>query len=176
MKAIIGLGNLGKEYEHTRHNVGFMALDKIAATYGFGHFHPEDKFEAEISQGTIKDEKIILVKPQTFMNASGRSVQKVLNFYKLNVGDIIVIQDDLDIMLGDYRASFARNSAGHKGVQSIIDSLSSKDFKRIRVGIKIENRKIPTENYVLGNFTKEETETVEKIIDILSGAIEKELV
>lgn len=176
MKAIIGLGNIGKEYERTRHNVGFMALDKIAATYSFGPFHLEDKFEAEISQGTIKDEKIILVKPQTFMNASGRSVQKVLNFYKLTMQDIIVIQDDLDIMLGNHRVSFSRNSAGHKGVQSIIDSLSSKDFKRIRVGIKIEDRPIPTENYVLGNFTKEETETIEKIIDILPGAIEKELV
>jgi len=81
MKIIVGLGNIGKEYEKTRHNVGFMAVDKIADFYSFEKFHPEEKFEAEISAGKIKNEKIIIIKPQTFMNLSGRSVQKVLNFY-----------------------------------------------------------------------------------------------
>ena len=176
MKVIVGLGNIGKEYERTRHNVGFMVLDKIAETYDFESFRPEEKFETETSQGKIGGEKIILVKPQTFMNASGRAVQKILNFYKLGTENLIVIHDDLDIALGDYRVAFARNSAGHKGVQSIIDSLSSKDFKRIRIGIKLADRKIPTEKYVLGNFTKEESATIEKIIDVLPGTIEKELI
>ncbi|MDD3006506.1 MAG: aminoacyl-tRNA hydrolase [Candidatus Pacebacteria bacterium] len=175
MKVIVGLGNIGKEYECTRHNVGFMTLDGIAATYNFDSFHREEKFEAELSQGEIGGEKVILVKPQTFMNASGRAVQKILNFYKVDIEDLIVIHDDLDIKLGDFRVAKSRNSAGHKGVQSIIDSLSSKDFNRIRVGIQIENRKIPTENYVLGNFTKEEIAVIKNIIDTLPKAIEKEL-
>lgn len=175
MKVIVGLGNIGKEYERTRHNVGFMMLDKIVDAYDFSSFRLEEKFKAEISQGEICGEKAILVKPQTFMNASGRAVQKVLSFYKVDIENLIVIHDDLDIKLGTFRVAKSRNSAGHKGVQSIIDSLGSKDFKRLRVGIEIEDRKIPTENYVLGNFTVVEIIAIKNIIDILPETIEKEL-
>ncbi|MFA7169386.1 MAG: aminoacyl-tRNA hydrolase [Candidatus Paceibacterota bacterium] len=176
MKAIVGLGNPGEEYEKTRHNVGFMTLDKLADFYKFESFRLEEKFEAEISQGKIDDEKMFLIKPQTFMNASGRAVQKILNFYKIETKDLVVIHDDLDISLGEVKLGFGRSSAGHKGVQSIIDFMNSKDFNRIRVGIKIEDRKIPTEKYVLGNFTKEENDTISNIINILPQTIEKELI
>lgn len=176
MKAIVGLGNIGSEYENTRHNVGFMALDRIARTHGFEPFTLQAKFEAEISSGLLAGEKVILIKPQTFMNNSGRAVQKVLGFYKLSPADLLVIHDDLDIPLGEYKIAFGRSSAGHKGVQSIIDFLSSKDFHRIRVGIKIENQNIPTEKFVLGNFNPNESATISSILDILPEAIEKELI
>ena len=176
MKAIVGLGNIGKEYEHTRHNVGFMALQKTASRYDFESFHLEEKFESEISAGMIDGEKVVLIKPQTYMNASGRATSKVLNFYKIEIQDLIVIHDDLDIPLGELRVSIGSRSAGHKGVQSIIDCLNSQNFKRMRIGIKIEDRKIPTEKFVLGVFSKEENEKINSIIDTIPEAIEKELI
>lgn len=176
MKVIIGLGNPGKEYEKNRHNAGFIALDKIAEAFSFENFAPEEKFEAEISKGEIKGEKVILAKPQTFMNSSGRAAQKILSFYKLGLDSLIVIHDDLDIALGEMRLSLGSRSAGHRGVQSIIDSLGSQDYRRIRIGIKIENRKVPTEKFVLGNFTKEEMAKIGCVINSVPEIIEKELI
>ena len=176
MKAIVGLGNIGKEYKKTRHNVGFMTVDEIVTSYEFENFKLEEKFEAEISKGEIKGEKIIFIKPQTFMNSSGRAVQKIMNFYKIEIENLLVIHYDLDIALGEIRTGFGKSSAGHKGVQSIIDFLNSKNFSRIRVGIKIEDRKIPTEKFVLGNFGKDELDIINKIIKILPEKIEKELI
>ncbi len=176
MKIIVGLGNIGKDYEHTRHNAGFMALERIADALSFDAFHLEDKFEAEIAQGKIGGEKTLLVKPQTFMNASGRAVAKVLGFYKQGPHDLLVLHDDLDIPLGECRASLGSRSAGHKGVQSIIDCVGTQDFRRLRIGIKIPDRKIPTERYVLANFTKEEMEMIEKVIASFPEAIKKELI
>ncbi len=176
MKIIIGLGNIGKDYAHTRHNAGFMALDRIAGAFGFGAFRLENKFEAEIAEGEIGGEKTILIKPQTFMNASGRAAAKILGFYKIDAKELIVLHDDLDIPLGEYRASFGSRSAGHKGVQSIIDSVGTQDFRRFRIGIKIPDRKVPTESYVLANFTKEEMEMIDKVIAAFPEAIEKELI
>lgn len=176
MKIIVGLGNIGKDYAHTRHNTGFMALDVLARGFGFADFSLEDKFEAEIAEGMIGGEKVLLVKPQTFMNASGRAVSKVLGFYKLGTQDLLVLHDDLDIPLGQYRISFGSRSAGHKGVQSIIDSAGTQDFKRLRIGIQIPERKTPTEKFVLANFTKEETEMIKKVIAVFPEIIEKELI
>jgi len=176
MKIIVALGNPGKDYEKTRHNAGFMAADRIASHYAFGAFKMEDKFEAELSMGVIAGEKIILVKPQTFMNASGRATQKVCGFFKVEAEDLIVIHDDLDIPVGEYRLSFGSRSAGHKGVQSIIDCMSTNEFHRVRIGIKVEGRVIPTEKFVLANFDKAETEKIEAVIDALPSAIEKELI
>jgi PTH1 family peptidyl-tRNA hydrolase len=176
MKIIVGLGNPGPEYQETRHSVGFMALDRIASEYQFDKFHLEKKFEAEISEGNIKQEKCLLVKPQTFMNRSGESVQKILNFYKQDIKNLIVIHDDLDISLGELKIAFDRNSAGHKGVQSIIDSLGSKEFKRIRIGIKVEDQKVPTEKFVLERFGKAEEEKINTILNNIGSTIEKELV
>jgi PTH1 family peptidyl-tRNA hydrolase len=176
MKLIIGLGNPGKDYEKTRHNIGFMALDEIARAFRFEDFKMNEKFESEIATGNIGDIKIILVKPQTFMNSSGRAVQKIINFYKIDLKDLIVIHDDLDINAGDFRLAFDSRSAGHKGVQSIIDLIGSKEFNRIRIGIKIENQKVPTEKFVLSNFSKNEKAKTESVISELPRIIEKELV
>ena len=110
------------------------------------------------------------------MNASGRAIRKILDYYKISNENLIVIHDDLDIPLGEMRAAFGRNSAGHKGVQSIIDCLGSKEFNRIRIGIKIPDRNIPTEKFVLGNFSQEEFVLFNDIIETVSEKTRKELI
>jgi len=167
MKLIIGLGNPGEEYQKTRHNAGFLAVDKIVSRCSdIPTFNFRSKFKAEISQGIINNEKVILVKPMTFMNNSGQAVQAVLDYYKINPKNIIIIHDDLDIPLGEFKISKNKNSGGHKGVQSIIDCLGTKDFMRIRIGIDTErNKKIPTEKFVLEKFNEEEMRKIEGVIE-----------
>ncbi|MDP3057039.1 MAG: aminoacyl-tRNA hydrolase [bacterium] len=174
MKLIIGLGNPGEKYKKTRHNAGFMALDKIAANFPLDSARGKQlKFNAEISEGMIDGEKIILAKPQTFMNESGKAVKAIADYYKINVADIIVIHDDLDIQLGKYKIARGRTSAGHKGVQSIIDALETKDFTRIRIGIGIEDKpldklgakQILTKEFVLENFTAEEQKIINAVVE-----------
>ena len=171
MKLIIGLGNPGIEYQKTRHNAGFLTLDKIVSNFQFPISNFQSKFNAEISQDIIDDEKVMLIKPQTFMNNSGQAVKTILDYYKINPEDIIVIHDDLDIPLGEFKISKNKNSGGHKGVQSIIDCLGTKDFTRIRIGIGAESGvqvltcKIPTEKFVLEKFGGEEMGKIEKVIE-----------
>ncbi|MEA2097998.1 MAG: aminoacyl-tRNA hydrolase [Patescibacteria group bacterium] len=171
MKLVIGLGNPGEEYKKTRHNAGFLAVDELVLSSKYPSnlagkqiLSTQSKFNAEISQGTMNNEKVILVKPLTFMNNSGQAVRAVLDYYKINTEDIIVIHDDLGILLGKYKISKNKNFGGHKGVQSIIDYLGTKDFTRIRIGIMIENKKTPTEKFVLERFNEEEMEIVDKVI------------
>jgi len=164
MKLIIGLGNPGEEYKKTRHNAGFLVLDKLVLSSKYQVLSTQSKFNAEISNGTIDDEKIILAKPQTFMNNSGQAVKAIVDYYKIKPEDIIVIHDDLDIPLGEYKISKNKNSGGHKGVQSIIDYLGTKDFVRIRIGIMIENKKTPTEKFVLERFSEDEMGVVKRVI------------
>jgi peptidyl-tRNA hydrolase, PTH1 family len=174
MKIIIGLGNPGKKYQSTRHNAGFMVLDNIAKLIG-QEFITNKKFNAEF----IKQDGLILFKPLAYMNESGQSVQNLLSFYGLLKGKknsqpeaalsetITVIHDDLDIDLGKFKISVNSRSAGHNGVQSIIEKLGTKNFKRIRIGIKKDddrNKKIPTEAYVLQKFDKEELIIIKKVI------------
>ena len=167
MKLIIGLGNPGKQYANTRHNAGFIILDEILKSLGFPEFSPNKKFEAEISETTIEGEKIILAKPQTFMNRSGQSLQSIMQFYKIAVEDIIVLHDDLDIILGEFKISVDSSSAGHNGVQSIFDTLGTQKIKRIRIGIEGAEKKlariIPGDVFVLQNFSQEELEAVKKL-------------
>ena len=165
MKLIIGLGNPGEKYEKTRHNAGFLTVDKLVSSSKYPGLSTQSKFNAEISQGTIDDEKIILAKPQTFMNNSGQAVKAIVDYYKIDLENIIVIHDDLDIPIGEYKISKNKNSGGHKGVQSIIDYLGTKDFTRIRIGIMTENKKTPTEKFVLERFSREEMEIVERVIE-----------
>ncbi len=155
MKMIVGLGNPGGEYEKTRHNVGFMVVEEIS------NFKLVPKLEAEI----CKLDGILLVKPATFMNDSGRAVQKVMQFYKCGLEDLVVIHDDLDIQLGDYKIQKEKGPKIHNGVNNIEQVLGSKDFTRIRVGI--DNREVRDESgkdYVLGRFSKEEEVVIDRII------------
>ncbi len=181
MQIIIGLGNPGKQYENTRHNVGFMAVDALALELGL-KWENNKKFKAEIA----KNENVILAKPQTFMNNSGQAVAAVLSYYKLlpkklgllktalpaqagnaDFSEILtVIHDDLDIELGNYKISVDSRSAGHQGVQSIIDQLKTKNFKRIRLGIRTPAlEKIPADKFVLQRFSGREKEKIETQIN-----------
>jgi peptidyl-tRNA hydrolase, PTH1 family len=174
MKIIFGLGNPGGKFAKTRHNAGFLALDKIREKFDFPQFQFEKKFNAEVSQKTIGDEKIILVKPWTFMNLSGESVRAVLDFWKASEEDILVIHDDIDIELGKVKSAVDSSSAGHNGVQNIFDILGTQKISRKRIGIsKTPEEKeachIETHNYVLGKFSEEELEKLkeaeEKILE-----------
>lgn len=172
MKLVVGLGNPGKKYENNRHNAGFVIIEKLKEYFEFPDFEFFKKFEAEISEGNINGEKIILVKPQTFMNNSGESVQKITGFYKLSPENIIVIHDDLDIDFGIAKISNDSGAAGHNGVQDIIDKLGTKNFKRIRIGIegeeKRKSRKIPGDVFVLQDFSEEELKAIEKLAKKIS--------
>lgn len=172
MKLIIGLGNPGDKYIGTRHNVGFEIVEKIRSDWNFSQWEFNKKFNAEISKGN----EALLVKPQTFMNLSGTAVKGILDFYKLTPDDIIVIHDDLDIPVGNYKISKNVSSAGHNGIDSIIENIGTQDFTRIRIGVEMEagrqTRKIPGEDYVLQKFSEDESE---KIYPALLQIIETEL-
>jgi len=173
MKLIIGLGNPGEQYKNTRHNIGFEFADKLRKVWDFPSFELNQKFNAKIS----KKNESILAKPQTFMNLSGEAVQKMLAFYKLKPDDTIVLHDDLDIDLGSYRIATDSSSAGHNGVQDIIDKLGTQKFKRIRIGIglKKDGQSCISDphNYVLQKFTKEEREKIDGLFEDIKKEIEK---
>lgn len=173
MELIVGLGNPGKEYEKTRHNTGFMFLDRIKDVYKFPDFKFDKKFDSEISRDKMeftKNKDIMMVKPQTMMNNSGQSVKAIMDFYKLTPENLIVIQDDIDIEIGKYKISADSGSAGHNGIQDIIDKLGTQNFKRIRIGIGNADlrSKIDPTDFVLGKFSEEE---LKSFIDEVSGQI-----
>jgi PTH1 family peptidyl-tRNA hydrolase len=181
MKIIIGLGNPGEKYKNTRHNVGFLTLEKLALRKEISavgeklKFINESRFNAQVGSTQHKGEKIILVKPQTFMNSSGEAVIKLMQYFKADISDLIVIYDDVDIPLGQIRVRLNGSSAGHNGLQSIIDTLSTDQFVRIRIGIsdlsknlnKIPEKEnqIETKDYVLSQFSNREIQMVGKVID-----------
>jgi len=173
MKLIVGLGNPGKEFNNTRHNIGFAALDYLREEFALPKFKLDKKLKAEIS----KDKNIILAKPQTFMNNSGEAVAAIKKYYKIKLDDIIIIRDDVDIQIGKIKAKKDSSGAGHKGISSIIKHLKSKNFWQIKIGVANEmiRKKIPTEKFVLEKFTTEDLKaakdlpqkTLEEINNIL---------
>ncbi len=174
MILIIGLGNPGIKYKDTRHNIGFMIVDNLQSTSdNFLNWKEEKKTLAEISNGKIGKEKIILAKPQTFMNNSGRAIKKLIYNLQPTINNLWVVHDDIDLPLGEIKIIKNRGAGGHKGVQSIINELKSKNFIRIRIGIrpKLEKPK-NIEKFVLQKFNKEEEEIVEEIIKKTRQAIE----
>jgi PTH1 family peptidyl-tRNA hydrolase len=177
MKIIVGLGNPGKKFEKTRHNLGFMVLDRFASKNKFPKFKMKKEFLATVSEKKIGKEKIILAKPQTFMNNSGLAVKRI--FEKLRTSNIEpltsnlwVIHDDLDIPFGKIKISFGRGSGGHKGVQSIIDEIGRKDFVRFRIGIGKREVGIRKKEFVLEKFSKKEEKILKKVIELICRAIE----
>lgn len=174
MKLIIGLGNPGKKYENTRHNVGFFAIENFKLQVeNFSNWKLNKKFNAEISEGKIEGEKIILLLPQTFMNDSGRAVAAAAGFYKIKPADILVIHDDIDLPLGKIRIKKDGSSGGHRGVESIITSLGSENFIRLKIGVASETRpqNFDAANFVLKNFGKGENKTVSKTIKKATEAV-----
>mgnify|MGYP000613302297 CR=1 FL=1 len=174
MKLIIGLGNPGIKYKNTWHNIGFITIDKIAHFLAAPKFKQVSKFLAEISSVSYKNEnqdKIILAKPLTFMNNSGKSVAAITNFYKIESDNIIVIHDDIDLPLGKIRISFNSSAGGHNGIKSIIESLGTKKFCRIKIGIATERKKIiGAADYVLSRFTKNELKIIETQTNLATEA------
>lgn len=176
MKLIVGLGNPGKQYEHTRHNVGFLIVDDLAAHNGFALTNSK-KLYAITGKGEIENKRLVLAKPTTFMNDSGAAVQALLAFYKLTPADLIVIHDDKDIPLGETRVQQNRGAAGHNGVLSIIEHTGTKDFMRIRVGVSPAGQTIhDTADFVLGKLTKAEQTTLKTVFEHVHTEIKKLLV
>ena len=169
MKLIVGLGNPGREYNNTRHNVGFMCVDELAKHYNVTF--DLKKFNGLYTQFSYNDEKIILLKPQKYMNLSGEVVRDFVNFFKINIDDILIICDDLDTEVGKYRLRYKGSSGGHNGLKNIELHLSTKDYKRLKIGIS-NNKEIDTKDYVLGKFNKEEIELINPIISKIPGIIE----
>lgn len=162
MFLIVGLGNPGKQYELTRHNVGFQVLDLLASDAW------ENKYDSEF----IKTDEVILAKPQLFMNNSGKAVAQILKYYP--AATLIVIHDELDFPLGSLKVMKNINSAGHNGVQSIIDELGTKDFIRLRIGIANPETKkdLPGDAYVLQKFTEEEEQIIKEVLGLVKSAVE----
>lgn len=169
MKLIVGLGNPGKEYENTRHNIGYKVLDYLAQKNNL--VFSSKKFNAEYCDLDINGEKTILIKPLLYMNLSGQVVKKYVDFYKIDINNIIVIQDDLDMPVGKIKFCFNRNSGGHNGIKNIIENIGTKEFLRLKIGILNDN-KGDTIDYVLGNFTKEENLKLKESFIILSDLLE----
>lgn len=172
MFLIIGLGNPGKKYKKTRHNLGFRIIDNLQLTINnFSNWRKEKKLLAEISEGIIANKKVIVAKPQTFMNLSGKSVKLLTNFYKITSPGLVVIHDDIDLPLGKIRISKGRGAAGHKGVESIINELGTKNFVRFRIGInrfaqnqKLKIKKQKLDEFVLKKFSRDEEKIVKEVI------------
>ena len=169
MFVIVGLGNPGKKYENTRHNAGFLAIDALASKYGISI--TEKKHKALCGSGYMEGVKVVLVKPQTYMNLSGESVREVLDFYKLDPEeDMIVMYDDISLAPGNIRIRKKGSAGGHNGIKNIIQHLGNQEFNRIRVGIGKDAR-IPTVDYVLGKIRKEnfqwEGGSMKKVLGIL---------
>jgi len=172
MKLIVGLGNPGEKYKNTRHNIGFEAIDFFKGANGFPNFALSNKFKAEISEGTIGDEKIIIAKPQTFMNDSGKSVKTIIKHYKLPMADLFVIHDDIDLPLGKIKISIDRGTAGHKGADSIMKEIKTKKFTRFRIGIQPQTGKDKSaKEIVLRKFKKEEEALYKKAIKKTAEAV-----
>lgn len=168
MKLIIGLGNVGAKYTFTRHNVGFMLVDKIAMDNSVT-FKENSKLKSLIAKFTA-DEEIMLVKPTTYMNLSGEAMRAVIDYYKISTEDMIIVYDDLSLNLGKIRFRANGSDGGHNGIKSIIQHLGSKNFARLKIGIGPQPP-IPSEAFVLQNFDKESLEELKTILSTSEEAI-----
>ncbi len=163
MYIIVGLGNPGREYENTRHNVGFRVVDAIADRYGIGI--TEKKHKALIGKGMIEGNKVVLVKPQTFMNLSGESVREVVDYYKADAEqELIVIFDDISLDVGKLRIRKKGSAGGHNGIKSIIGRLGHDTFQRIKMGVGDKPKGYDLADYVLGHFSAEDNRVMEESV------------
>jgi PTH1 family peptidyl-tRNA hydrolase len=170
---VIGLGNIGSKYAKTRHNVGFMVLDKYQTTHDFSGWINKKDLACELSIGQVGATRVILIKPTTFMNNSGESVQKVQKFYQIYNSDTLVVHDELDIEFGTIRTRSGGSSAGHKGIKSL-SSFIGDDYGRVRVGIGPKtNSDIDSADFVLQNFNAEQQEKLPNIINEVCSIIDE---
>lgn len=160
MILIIGLGNPGLKFKNTRHNLGFEIVNRLKKKGAFSAWQNKKRLKAKISHGKIENQKIILAKPQTFMNQSGRAVNHLMKFYKIPLKNLWVVYDDIDLVLGKIKIKKKSRSGGHKGVQSIIDELGTKSFSRLKIGVGLKQPKIDSKKFVLQKLTKSEREVL----------------
>lgn len=169
MKIIVGLGNPEKEYKNTRHNIGFEVINKLSKDYNIDI--NKSKHKAHLGEGLISNEKVIILKPQTYMNLSGDSVVDILNFFKLTNKDIIIVYDDVSLDVGSIKIREKGSAGGHNGIKSIISRLGTDEFLRIKIGIGEKPKNYDLADYVLGKFSKEEENKMQLAIDDVSLAI-----
>lgn len=173
MKMVIGLGNPGKKYELTRHNIGFLSIDKLASDIGVNSFTSTiAKYNALITEARFNGQRVLLVKPLTFMNLSGEAIRALIDWYKLEIEDILVIYDDLDLPTGKLRFREKGSAGGHNGIKSIIAHLGTENFKRVKVGID-RPKGISVVDYVLTNFSEEEKVTIDNSLENVSRSIQE---
>ena len=165
MLLLVGLGNPGREYAGNRHNIGFMAIDALAREHGFAPFRA--RFQGRVAEGSIAGEKAILLKPETYMNDSGRAVAEAVRFHKLSLGQIVVFHDELDLAPGKLRVKIGGGDAGHNGLRSITSHLT-RDYRRVRLGIGHPGDKSLVHSYVLNDFGKGERGWVETLCDAIA--------
>ena len=168
MLLVIGLGNPGKNYENNRHNIGFLAIDKVVRKYSFSNFR--SKFHGEVANGTIANSPVLALKPSTFMNESGRCVQAAAEFYKISVNNIIVIHDEIDLAEGKVRVKIGGGHAGHNGLRSIYSHMGS-GFVRVRIGVGHPGDKGKVAGYVLTDFAKAERGLIDKVVEAVGEYI-----
>lgn len=167
MLVVVGLGNPGRAYARNRHNIGFMAVEAIAAAHRFGPFRA--RFSGLVSEGTIGRERVLLLSPQTYMNESGRSVGEALRFHKLDAGALTVVHDELDLAPAKVRVKVGGGNAGHNGLRSITAHVGN-DYRRVRLGIGHPGDKALVYNYVLSDFAKAETGWVDAVCRAVADA------
>ena len=169
MKLIVGLGNPGKEYHKTRHNIGYMVLDKCSEKFNFSF--DSNKFNGKYGFAMINNEKYLFLLPEKYMNLSGEVIIEFVNYYKISLDDILIVSDDLDMEVGKIKLKSSGSSGGHNGLKNIELYLGTSNYKRLKIGIA-NNKNIDTKDYVLGKFTKEEQlmidEAVIKAVNIIS--------
>lgn len=170
MKLIVGLGNIGEKYCFTRHNIGFMAIDKIVIDEG-SSLKEEKRLKCFMTKFRFADEDVIFIKPTTYMNLSGEAVRAVMDYYKISVDDLLIIFDDLSLPLGKMRFRPNGSDGGHNGIKSVVQHLGTKDFARLKLGIGPQPP-IPAENFVLQNFTPEQLTEVKKVVTTTKDAVE----
>lgn len=170
MYIIAGLGNPGKEYDNTRHNVGFAAIDYIAETYGISV--DDKKFKAKIGKGMIEGEKVILLKPQTYMNLSGESIRLALDFFKVDEKtELLVLFDDISLDVGQLRIRKKGSAGGHNGLKNIISHLGHDSFQRIKIGVGEKPKGYDLADYVLGHFSKDEMKRMDETVIQVNQAV-----
>ena len=169
MYVIAGLGNPGREYEGTRHNVGFMTLDALADKYNIDV--REKAFKGLIGKGGIEGNKVILAKPQTYMNSSGESIRAAADYYKVDPEDILIVYDDISLAPGQLRIRAKGSAGGHNGIKSIIAHLGTQEFPRVKVGVGEKPARMDLADYVLGHFSKEEQATMDDAVKEAADAV-----
>jgi PTH1 family peptidyl-tRNA hydrolase len=167
MKLFVGLGNPGDTYQANRHNIGFLAVERIAAAHGFGPWRK--KFQGYVSEGTLGGEKVVLLKPETYMNESGRAVGEAMRFLKIEAGDAYVFHDELDLVPGKVKVKVGGGNAGHNGLRSISAHIGN-DYPRVRLGIGHPGSKDAVVHYVLGDFAKSERAWLNDLLDAVADA------